>query len=168
MGTSRPESDAKQGPYADETQQATRVWLILSKAARALAQNATISVSAMGLGLSDFAVLEVLLHKGPQPVNVIGRKVLLTSGSITTAVDRLESRKLVHRRLDARDRRARIVELTNAGRRLIECAFRQHAADMEQTMAVLTAAERRELVRLLKKVGLWAEARLERPSYREA
>jgi MarR family 2-MHQ and catechol resistance regulon transcriptional repressor len=67
---------------------ATRIWIVLWKAAHAIEQNAVRSVSALGLGLSEFAVLEVLLHKGPQPVNVIGRKVLLTSGSITAAVDR--------------------------------------------------------------------------------
>ena len=53
---------------------ATRVWLVLWKAAHAIEQNATQSLSALGLGRSDFAVLEVLLHKGPQPVNIIGRK----------------------------------------------------------------------------------------------
>jgi MarR family 2-MHQ and catechol resistance regulon transcriptional repressor len=68
---------------------------VLWKAAHAIEQNALRSVSALGLGLSEFAVLEVLLHKSPQPVNVIGEKVLLTSGSITAAVDRLESKKLV-------------------------------------------------------------------------
>jgi len=47
---------------------------------------------------SDFAVLEALLHKGPLPVNEIGKKVLLTSGSMTVAVDRLEQRRLVERR----------------------------------------------------------------------
>jgi MarR family 2-MHQ and catechol resistance regulon transcriptional repressor len=64
------------------------VWLVLWKAARAVEQNAVNSVSRLDLGLSDFAVLEVLFHKGPQPVNVIGKRVLLTSGSITTAIDR--------------------------------------------------------------------------------
>ncbi len=140
---------------------ATRVWLVLWKAARAIEQNAIRSVSALGLGRSDFAVLEVLLHKGPQPVNVIGRKVLLTSGSITAAVDRLESRKLVRRTADPKDRRGRIVELTEKGCRLIERAFQQHAMDMEETMAVLRSGERVELVRLLKKVGTWAAARLD-------
>jgi MarR family 2-MHQ and catechol resistance regulon transcriptional repressor len=113
------------------------------------------------LGHSDFAVLEVLLHKGPQPVNIIGKKVLLASGSITAAVDRLESRKLLRRTSDPRDRRSRIVELTGAGRRLIEGAFQKHAKDMEETMAVLRSGERAELVRLLKKVGMWAAARLD-------
>ena len=134
---------------------ATRVWLILSRATRAIEQNAIRSVSGLGLGMSDFAVLEVLLHKGPQPVSVIGKKVLLTSGSITTAVGRLESKELVRRTADPADLRSRIVELTDRGRSLIEKAFRQHAIDMEETMAVLRSSERIELVRLLKKVGMW-------------
>ena len=138
------------------------VWLVLWKAARAVEQNAMNSVSGLGLGLSDFAVMEMLLHKGPQPVNVIGRKILLTSGSITTAINRLESRKLVHRMPHPEDQRARLVELTESGRRLIQCAFRQHALDMEETMAVLTPGERVRLARLLKKLGLFAEARLEK------
>ena len=140
---------------------ATHVWWVLRKAAHAIEQNAVRSVAALGLGLSEFAALEALLHKGPQPVNVIGERVLLTSGSITAAVDRLESRKLVRRTADPGDHRARIVRLTKTGRHLIERAFQQHAIDMEETMAVLRSRERTELVRLLKKVGMWAAARLE-------
>jgi MarR family transcriptional regulator, 2-MHQ and catechol-resistance regulon repressor len=140
---------------------AAHVWLVLWKATRAIEQNALNSVAGLGLGLSEFAVLEVLLHKGPLPVNVIGKKVLLTSGSITTAVDRLEARNLVHRAADPRDLRTRIVNLTEDGRRLIAEGFRRHAAEMEETLSVLRPSERIELVRLLKKAGLWAAARLE-------
>jgi MarR family transcriptional regulator, 2-MHQ and catechol-resistance regulon repressor len=140
---------------------ATRVWLILWKAFQAVEQNARRSVLSLGLGQSDFAVLEVLMHKGPQPVNVIGKKVQLTSGSITAAVDRLESRKLLRRTAGQKDRRSRIVQLTEKGQHLIERAFQKHAADMEETMAVLRSRERVELVRLLKKVGMWAAARLD-------
>jgi MarR family 2-MHQ and catechol resistance regulon transcriptional repressor len=140
---------------------ATHLWLILSKAAKSVEQNAIASISELGLGLSDFAVLELLLHKGPQLINIIGKKVLLTSGSITTAIDRLEGKKLVARVAHPDDLRARLVQLTAKGRRLIECAFSRHAADMEQTMAVLGPAERIQLVRLLKKLGLFAAARLE-------
>src|ERR1700693_3486351 len=140
---------------------ATHVWLVLWKAAQAVQQNAARSVSALGLGLSDFAVLEVILHKGPHTVNVIGRKVFLTSGSITAAIDRLESKKLVRRNADPRDLRSRVVELTAKGQALIERAFRQHAMDIEETMAVLKPRERTELIRLLKKLGMWAAVRLE-------
>jgi MarR family 2-MHQ and catechol resistance regulon transcriptional repressor len=138
---------------------AAHVWLVLWKAARAVEQNALSSVSGLGLGLSDFAVLEALLHKGPQPVNVIGKKILLTSGSITTAINRLESRQLVDRTTHPADQRTRLVQLTDRGKRLIENAFQQHALDMEKTMAVLTSSERLELTRLLKKVGIFAAAR---------
>src|SRR5437868_6397410 len=75
----------------------THVWLVLMKAHRALQRLATHSIESADVGLSDFAVMEMLLHKGPQPVNEIGRRIELTSGAITTAVDRLESRRLVTR-----------------------------------------------------------------------
>jgi len=140
---------------------AIHIWLILMKAARSVERNAQMSISGTEIGLSDFAVLELLLHKGPQPVNRIGRKVFLASGSITAAIDRLEARKLVERTVDSEDLRSRIVHLTPAGRKLIEQAFAKHAQDLEQTMSVLRPREREELVRLLKKVGMWAAARAE-------
>jgi len=146
-------------PYSETS--AIHVWLVLWRAARAIEQNAINSVLGLGLGLSEFAVLEVLLHKGPLPVNVIGKKVLLTSGSITAAIDRLESRNLVHRTADPQDRRARIVHLTETGKRLIEDGIQRHAIDLEETLAVLKPGERMELIRLLKKAGLWAAARIE-------
>ncbi len=142
-----------------EPESATHLWLVLFKAARAVERNAKSSITGLGIGLSDFAVLELLLHKGPQPVNRIGRKVLLASGSITAAIDRLEARGLLRRATDPGDLRARIVNLTKSGRRLAEQAFAKHAADMEETMAVLRPREREEIVRLLKKLGIWAAAR---------
>jgi MarR family 2-MHQ and catechol resistance regulon transcriptional repressor len=146
-------------PYSETS--AIHVWLVLWRAAHAIEQNATQSVLGLGLGLSEFAALEVLLHKGPQPVNMIGKKVLLTSGSMTTAIDRLESRNLVRRTADPQDRRARIVQLTETGKRLIEDGIQRHAMDLEETLAVLRPGERTELIRLLKKAGLWAAARIE-------
>src|SRR5207247_2342829 len=94
----------------------THLWLVLMKAHRTLERLATRSIELSEVGLSDFAVMEMLLHKGPQPVNEIGRRVELTSGAITTAVDRLESRGLVTREALETDRRARIVRLTARGK----------------------------------------------------
>ncbi len=136
---------------------AAHVWLVLWKASRAVEQNALRSIEGSGLGLSDFAVLEALLHKGPLAVNAIGRLVLLTSGSITTAIDRLEAKRLVRRSVDPEDSRARIVALTAAGRRLIATAFRKHERDLEEVMAILDPPELTELIRLSKKLGLWAQ-----------
>ena len=135
------------------------VFLVLWKAARAAEVYAEKSILELDMCGSDFAVLEALLHKGPLPVNEIGKKVLLTSGSITVAVDRLETKGLVERRAHATDRRARIVHLTKEGRKLITHAYANHAADMEQlASASLTRAERETLIRLLKKIGYEAVA----------
>lgn len=140
----------------------TRLWLILWKAFDSLRQHAERHIHSIGLGLSDFGVLEILLHKGPQPVNTIGGMLRLTSGSITAAIDRLERKGLVERSQDERDRRARLVHLTAAGRSLIVCAFADHERAMEQATAGLTARERAEAAWLLKKLGLAAQANLEK------
>ena len=138
------------------------VFLVLWKAARAVQTYAEKSITELALCGSDFGVLEALLHKGPLPVNEIGKKVLLTSGSITVAVDRLEKRGLVERRAHGTDRRARIVHLTKEGRKLITRAYAQHAADLEQlTSASLTTTERATLIRLLKKIGYKAATQIE-------
>jgi MarR family transcriptional regulator, 2-MHQ and catechol-resistance regulon repressor len=129
------------------------LWLLLWKAYDSLAAHAYESIRSMGLGLSDFGVLEILLHKGPLPVNIIGSKIRLTSGSISVAIDRLEEKRLVERRDDPDDRRARVVHLTPEGRKLIECAFAEHAAAMEHATSGLSPVERKEAIRLLKKLG---------------
>lgn len=136
------------------------LWLVLWKAYDTLREHAERHIQSLGLCLSDFGVLEVLLHKGATPVNTIGSRVRLTSGSITTAVDRLERKGLVERRNDPEDRRARVVHLTAQGRKLIECAFTDHAAAMEQATSGLTRTERAQAAALLKKLGLRAQAML--------
>src|SRR5271170_7515569 len=85
------------------------VWLVMMKAMRALTRYAAAGIEETGLGLSDFGVLEALLHKGPLPVNTIGTIVNLTPGSISIAVDRLVAKGLVSRVESAEDRRVRIV-----------------------------------------------------------
>jgi MarR family 2-MHQ and catechol resistance regulon transcriptional repressor len=135
------------------------VFLVLWKAANAVQSFAEQSISELDMCGSDFAVLEALLHKGPLPVNEIGKKVLLTSGSITVAVDRLETKGLVERRAHGTDRRARVVHLTKEGRKLITRIYADHAAEMERlASASLGGKERETLIRLLKKIGYKATA----------
>jgi MarR family 2-MHQ and catechol resistance regulon transcriptional repressor len=135
------------------------VFLVLWKAASAVQSYAEESISELQMCGSDFAVLEALLHKGPLPINEIGKKVLLTSGSITVAVDRLETKGLVERRPHGTDRRARIVHLTKQGRKLIRRLYADHAADMERlASASLNRKEREILIRLLKQIGYEAAA----------
>src|ERR1700679_2854067 len=129
------------------------VWLVMMKAMRALTRYAAAGIEETGLGLSDFGVLEVLLHKGPLPVNTIGPIVDLTPGSISIAVDRLFEKGLVSRVESAEDRRVRIVALTPRGKALIDSSFRQHSGQMKRVFAELSPEDLSGLEAALKKVG---------------
>ena len=131
------------------------------KAMRALTRYAAAGIEETGLGLSDFAVLEVLLHRGPLPVNTIGPIVDLTPGSISIAVDRLFAKDLVSRVESSEDRRVRIVALTPRGKTLIDSAFRKHSGQMRRVFAELSPEELRGLEAALKKVGKRAAALME-------
>jgi MarR family 2-MHQ and catechol resistance regulon transcriptional repressor len=135
-----------------------RLWTVLVRCYRAVSRIAERSVEQAGLCLTDFAALEALLHKGPLTITEIQDKVLLASGSMTAAVDRLEKKGLVVRAPAPGDRRAKVLKLTPEGRRVVETVFRRHAAELESAMAVLNSSERRQLHALLKKLGLFAAA----------
>ena len=117
----------------------------MMKAMRALTRYAAAGIEETGLGLSDFGVLELLLHKGPLPVNTIGPMVNLTPGSISIAVDRLVAKGLVSRVESAEDRRVRIVALTPRGKDLIVSAFRKHSGQMKRVFSELSPEELRGL-----------------------
>ena len=129
------------------------LWLVLMKAFHSLTAYSSREWRASGLGDSEFRVLEVLLHKGPLPVNTIGSKVYLTPGSISLAVDRLHAKGLVSRIESEADRRVRVIDLTTKGQALICRVFEAHARSMEELAQVLSDTERVQFVDALKKLG---------------
>jgi MarR family 2-MHQ and catechol resistance regulon transcriptional repressor len=136
---------------------APRLWLVLMKAHGSIVSYIEGAFAAQGIGLSDFMVLEVLLHKGPLTISAIGEKVLLASASMTSAIDRLEGRGLVRRRSCSSDRRIRLVELTGEGTAFIQEIYSRHEKDLECITAELGDAERKALYSGLKKMGLAAK-----------
>jgi MarR family transcriptional regulator, 2-MHQ and catechol-resistance regulon repressor len=128
------------------------LFLVLQRTYRTMLARVEESKKKVGLGDSDFRVLETLFHQGALPVNAIGERIDLTTGSITTAVDRMEAKWLVVRKLHPSDGRIRLVELTSKGRRLIEKACNQLTAEMDAAFATLSQAERRALVESLTRV----------------
>jgi len=141
-----------------DTISASRLWLVLARAHGAIVDYIEQAIAEQGLGLSDFMVLEVLLHKGPLTISAIGEKVLLASASMTSAIDRLEKRGMVVRRSCNSDRRIRLVELTPAGKRYISKTFAEHEKDLELITEGLSGEERRTLYDGLKQIGLAARA----------
>jgi len=136
---------------------AAHIRLVLWKAAKSVEKVDRKSIAQTGLSLSEFQIMEVLLHKGPLPINTIGDKVLLTSGSMTAAANRLEKRGLVQRIQDSSDGRCFYVHLTKKGRRVIKSAYDRHVRNLEKMVAVFSAKERAAFVHLLKKIGRHAE-----------
>lgn len=140
---------------------AASVWLVLMKAHRSLAALMEQSIASLGIGLSDFILLEALLHKGAMSISQLGEKVQLANSSMTAAVDRLVQRGLVERQSGGCDRRVRTVDLTPCGRALIRKLFAKHERDIDALMEPLQPSERAALRVSLKKVGLAAQARLD-------
>jgi MarR family 2-MHQ and catechol resistance regulon transcriptional repressor len=103
-------------------------------------------------------------------IGEIGEKVLLTSGSMTAAVNRLERIGHVKRTRTTEDARCFSVALTPAGQNTIEAAWSKHEKNLEMVAEELSPEERSELVRLLKKIGYRAalvESRMQGISDRE-
>lgn len=127
--------------------------LVFGKANQAIEQIDRKSIGHTGLNVTDFMILEALLHKGPLPINEIGKKILLTSGSMTAAANRLMERELIDRIQDPADGRRFYLHLTKKGLTLISSAYRRHSHTLADLFGCLNESERIELLRLLKKVG---------------
>jgi MarR family transcriptional regulator, 2-MHQ and catechol-resistance regulon repressor len=140
---------------------AAQLWIVLARCHRAVSTLVERSIAELGIGVTDFMVLEALLHKGPLMISEIQAKVLLASGSMTAAVDRLEKKSLLIRKTTSTDRRARVLELTPEGRALVEQAFKEHSKDLEQLMSVLDTDEKEQLYGISKKLGRFAAETLQ-------
>jgi MarR family transcriptional regulator, 2-MHQ and catechol-resistance regulon repressor len=144
-----------------ETRAALDAYVKLLRAGRSVLGRVEPRLAAAGLTPTQFGVLEAILHLGPLSQRELTRKVLTSPGNMTDLVDKLEARGLARRSRRRADRRAVQVELTPAGRALIEPLFVHHAADITAAMSGLNPDELRQLGALLARLGLAAEAPLE-------
>jgi MarR family 2-MHQ and catechol resistance regulon transcriptional repressor len=136
-----------------KTPEAIHAWSTMLKALRAIHHLALPPILKEGLGDSDFRVLDVLLDKGPMPVNALGPQVDLNPGSVSVAVDRLYKKGLVSRVESESDRRVRTVSLTEKGRRVFVPIFRQHAALMKRVFQVVSPEEQRQMEEVLERIA---------------
>ena len=151
------EADTETEAERDAAQAAAlKLFVVLARAHTAVDDQMALSMSKLGLTNTEFAILEVLHHKGPLLLGDIQRKILVTSGGITYLVDRLTEKGLVKREECPSDRRARYAVLTPAGDALIRRIFPDHARRIAEAMSGLTPAEQDTATRLLRKLGLAA------------
>jgi len=145
-------------PHALDRTAALRLLIVMSRALRAVTEPARQHLKRWDLSPTEFAVLEVLYHKGPLPLSALAERVLITGASMTYAVKQLERRGLVRRRPSAEDQRFVFGELTDVGRTLIAEVFPEHAEEIRRGMQGLSRQEKRQAAELLKRLGLAAAA----------
>ena len=135
-----------------------KLFVVMSRALRSIDRRLEQQVQSCGLSFTEFAVLEVLYHKGQLPIGEIGSRILLTSGSMTYVIDKLERRGLLERRACASDRRVIYAALTEQGRALMDGIFPEHAALIADLMGGLDRGEQELAIELLKRLGRHADA----------
>ncbi|WP_442962013.1 MarR family winged helix-turn-helix transcriptional regulator [Pseudogracilibacillus sp. SO10305] len=134
-----------------------KLFVVLSRAIEAVEKAVAKDAKRYNLNLTEFGVLEFLFHKGEQPIQIIGKKVLLASSSITYVVDKLEKKELIERVACPKDRRVTYARLTDKGKTLMEEIFPLHEEAMAHIFSELSNDEKAEAIRLVKKIGLFAE-----------
>jgi MarR family transcriptional regulator, 2-MHQ and catechol-resistance regulon repressor len=132
---------------------ALKLYVVLSRAYLAVERHSAADIGRHELSPGEFAILEVLYHKGPLLLGEVQRKILVSSGGVTYLVDRLESEGLVERRECEEDRRARYAALTRKGEQLMRRIFPDHAQAIQRGVAGLSAAEKKQAIELLRKLG---------------
>ena len=133
---------------------ALNAYIKLIRASESLNARIHRHLSDYDISSSQFAVMEILHHLGPQCQRDLGSKMLRTGGNVVMIIDNLEKRGLVKRDREGKDRRYVNVRLTPKGKRLIQKIFPEHVAGIVKEMNILNKEEQLELGRLCRKLGL--------------
>ena len=130
---------------------------VILRAAQSIQEVIRKDAASYGLNSTEFSVLELLYHNGDQPTQMIGKKVLISSGSITYVVDKLVNKEYVTRRACENDRRVTYAALTTSGTELMNEIFPKHAQLMNKVFDQLENNEIDETIELLKRIGYRAK-----------
>ncbi len=138
-----------------DARRALDAYIKLTRAAETLNQRINAHLTDYHLTVSQFGVLEAIYHLGPLQPSQLAHKILRSSGDLTFVIDALVGRGLVTRQRRLDDRRCVDVDLTPAGRALLDDLFPRHVAIVLREMAGLTSAEQEDLARLCRQIGLY-------------
>ena len=139
---------------AEQPNSALKLFIVLSRAHKVIHESTNQFFQENGLNPTEFAVLELLYHKGKQPLQQIGNKILLASGSITYVVDKLEGRGYVSRVSSPTDRRVTYAEISDSGVKFMDELFPRHEEQLIKLMDALSEEEKLDVIELIKKLGL--------------
>lgn len=136
-----------------ENRQATRLYIALTRAYKKIVAMDLRNIDSYGLNPTEFGVLEFLFHKGAHPLQQIGNHILITSGTITYVMDKLEQKGLIVRNPCETDRRMIYAEITAAGRQRMSKILPGHYQAIATALEGLNAEEKEQAIHLLKKIS---------------
>ncbi|WP_217587726.1 MarR family winged helix-turn-helix transcriptional regulator [Lentibacillus saliphilus] len=135
-----------------------KLFVVLTRALEAIEKHVTADIKNQGINLTEFSVLELLYHKGEQPIQKIGQKILLSSSSMTYVIDQLEKKQWLTRQACPKDRRVTYAVITPAGKELMDGIFPKHVEAIHHIMGGLNTDEKELMIEQLKKLGYHAES----------
>ncbi len=112
------------------------------------------------INLNEYAVMELLYHRGEMPIQSIGKRVLMGSGSITYVIDKLEKKGFLYRKPCEEDRRKMFACITDAGKEYMDIRVKEQEALITKVFAEWDDEEVGTAIDLLKRVGKYAESLL--------
>jgi DNA-binding MarR family transcriptional regulator len=133
----------------------------VKRLARLFERETSSNFARHGLEPWEFDVLASLRRAGPPhrlSAGQLSKVLMVTSGSVTHRIDRLEAAGLVRRHDDPDDRRGVLIELTAKGLRRVDEVVVHHLETEEQLLAPLSASQRKTLADLLRKLLVPLEA----------
>lgn len=136
---------------------ALKTYLVFMCTAQSIQERVKKDIAAYGINYTEFGVLELLYSKGRQPIQQIAQKILLSSGSMTYVIDKLEQKQFIAREDCPSDRRVIYAVLTKQGSHFMDDIFPQHLQIIEQIFGILTEEEQLEAMSLFKKMGYQAK-----------
>ncbi|MCR8969244.1 MarR family winged helix-turn-helix transcriptional regulator [Facklamia sp. 7083-14-GEN3] len=104
------------------------------------------------MNVTEFAVLELLYNRGPQPIQQIGNRILIASSSTTYVIDKLCNKGYVERKPDLNDRRVTFAEITAEGTKLMDEIYPEHRKHLLDVFEDFSTDEVLEMKRLLQKL----------------
>lgn len=132
-----------------------RVTARISRIGQHIARQQEEVFDRFGLNRGEVGVLSALRLAGPNerltPTRLF-KGLMLSSAGVTSRLDRLERRGYVKRKPDPNDRRGVLVELTEAGRKVLDQAVGANTSREKDLLASLNRQEQKALAALLKKL----------------
>lgn len=138
----------------ENRERALKLFVVLSRASKVILEESNGLIEQYGLNPTEFGVLELLHHRGRQPIQKIGQKILLRSGSMTYVVNQLQEKGFLKRIYCEEDKRITYIAITDKGIELVESIFPKHVEKIEELMNGLDVKEQEDAIQLIKKLGL--------------